>query len=75
MESTLEEQIFAHIKAQLDKQNRDLSWYIDNYFTKEEAIRHSDNLHNMMVKKEGLFAYIELIKMANGVKSTSNFIK
>lgn len=73
MENTLtaEKEIFEYIHARLNKQFIDLTWYIDHCFTKEEAVRHSDNLHGLMTKNGELFAYIELIKMKHGVKNQS----
>ena len=46
MSKEIEEKVFEHIKQNLDKQKTDLEYYINNYFTQEESIRHSDNLHN-----------------------------
>jgi hypothetical protein len=58
--------ILERLEKILDKQESDFTWYVNKYFSKEEAIKHSDNMYNFLARKQGTLAMLRMELMADG---------
>lgn len=56
-----------HFLQELEKQQKDIIFYINECMTQEERNLHGDNLWNLIIRPEPSFALLELKLMAYGV--------
>lgn len=53
-----------HFLQQLEKQQKDIIFYINECMTQEERNKHGDNLWNLIIRPEPSLALLELKLMA-----------
>lgn len=59
--------ITTHFTEVLDKQEKDITDYMNEYMTQEERNQHGDNIWNMLVRAKPSLAFFELKLMANQI--------
>lgn len=57
-----------HFRQELEKQQEDIIFYINECMTQEERQRHGDNLWNLIVRAEPSFALLEMKLIAYSSK-------
>jgi hypothetical protein len=57
----------SHFKEILDKQEKDITDYMNEYMTQEELNRHGDNIWYMLAKSQSSLAFFQLKLMANKI--------
>lgn len=55
-------------ESTLKKSEEQMNDYVNKHFTKEEAIRHADNIYNI-ITKDGSTSLLMLMLMANGYET------
>ena len=59
--------VSTHFTEALDKQEKDVTDYMNKYMTQEERNQHGDNIWNMLVRAKSSLAFLELKLMANQI--------
>lgn len=57
-----------HFRQELEKQQEDIIFYINECMSQEERQRHGDNLWNLIVRAAPSFAFLELKLMVYSSK-------
>lgn len=52
--------IFNQIEMLLDKQQQDILWYMEKFFTEDEMKSHSENLLQMISKTKSEIPFIKM---------------
>ena len=60
--------IFNQIEIILDKQQQDMLWYIEKFFTEDEIKKHSENILQMISKPKSEISFIKMQLLKNKVK-------
>lgn len=58
--------IFKQIKEIIDKQERDIIDYINEYMSEKERNLHGDNIWSSLLHSDALIAMIKMEMLANG---------
>lgn len=59
--------ILNEITEILKKQETDILKYIETYMSKEEAVQHSDNIYNLIVRSEPTNAFLKMKLLINEI--------